>query len=215
MEIIHRFNGAILKTVEADNLCVADLRVANLRVADLRGADLCGANLCGADLRGADLRGADLCKANLCGANLRGADLCGADLREADLREADLRRADLCAADLRRADLRAANLHGADFHGANLRGAYLSWRSHELMAELISQEAGNDLGLLSFAGLVVIQKRDNWCWGQFLALREHAIFGPLLQRSLEILSAYVREGDGSPECVRSIAASQRQKAETA
>ena len=67
--------GAVLRTVDADTL-----RVANLFGADLRGADLSGADLSGANLFGADLRGADLSEADL-----RGADLFGADLRWANL----------------------------------------------------------------------------------------------------------------------------------
>ncbi len=56
--IKNRWNGNVIKNIDA---------------ANLRGADLRGANLCDADLRGANLRGADLCDANL-----RGADLCDA-----------------------------------------------------------------------------------------------------------------------------------------
>jgi hypothetical protein len=82
------------------------------------------------------------------------------------------------------------------------------------MAELICQGAVDDLGLLSFAGLVLIQRRNDWCWSEFLALRDHAVFGPLLQRSLEILAGYMVNGDDSPECVRQIATSQHQTAET-
>lgn len=43
IEIKHRYTGAIIHTVDAD---------------DLSGADLSGADLCGADLSGANLRGA-------------------------------------------------------------------------------------------------------------------------------------------------------------
>ena len=67
---IKNLSGAVIKTVDANNLRNADLRGADLYGADLRGADLRGANLRGADLRGADLRGADLSRANLYGADL-------------------------------------------------------------------------------------------------------------------------------------------------
>ena len=85
IEIKHEETGAVLHTVDADNL----------RGADLRGADLSMADLCWADLRGADLSRADLSGANLRGADLRWADLSGADLSMADLRAANLRGADL------------------------------------------------------------------------------------------------------------------------
>ena len=88
-EIKHRFNGAVLFSLECDSLklCVeaAVKSGAYLGGADLIDADLVGAYLRGADLRGADLGGADLEGADLEGAYLRGAYLRGANLRGADL----------------------------------------------------------------------------------------------------------------------------------
>ena len=104
IQILNRWTGAIILTVDAPNL-----RGANLRYADLRDADLQDA-----DLRKADLRYADLRCADLQGADLRYANLRCADLRYANLRKADLRCADLQDADLRYADLQRANLQGAD-----------------------------------------------------------------------------------------------------
>jgi hypothetical protein len=84
-EIKNRFSGAVLFSLETENLKLAiETAVkagADLRGADLRGADLRDTYLRGADLRGADLRGADLRGADLCGADLCGADLCGAKIR--------------------------------------------------------------------------------------------------------------------------------------
>ena len=85
IQILSRWTGAIILTVDAPNL-----RYANLRGANLRGADLQGANLRGADLRDADLQRA----------NLQGADLQRANLRDADLQRANLRGATLHGADL-------------------------------------------------------------------------------------------------------------------
>ena len=95
IEIKHRWTGATLRTVDAENLSGAnlsgaDLRSAYLRNADLSGANLSGANLSGANLRNANLSDADLRNADLSGAYLRNAYLSGADLRSADLRNADL-----------------------------------------------------------------------------------------------------------------------------
>ena len=96
IKIYNRFDGALIREFDVDNmldanmrgadLLDANMRGANMRGADLRGADLRGANLLDADLRGANLRGADLICADLIGANLIGADLRGADLRGANLR---------------------------------------------------------------------------------------------------------------------------------
>ena len=86
MQILHRFNGKVLKEIEGDSLSNANLRDANLGYANLINANLGYANLSGADLRSANLSGA-----NLRGANLSGANLSGANLRSADLRSADQR----------------------------------------------------------------------------------------------------------------------------
>jgi hypothetical protein len=66
IEIRDRWTGAVIKAVEGDTLCGADLRGADLYGADLRGADLRGADLYNTNLRGADLYGANLCGADLC-----------------------------------------------------------------------------------------------------------------------------------------------------
>ena len=104
IEIKNRFTGAVLKIVDAANLCKANLYKADLYKADLSGADLYKANLSWANLNGA----------NLSGANLRGANLSGADLYKANLSGADLSGANLCEANLSGANLRWANLSGAD-----------------------------------------------------------------------------------------------------
>ena len=112
---------------------------------------------------------------------------------------------------LRGANLSTADLSRADLRGAYLRRAKLAWSSHDLMAHLIQLAAADDLGLQSFAGLVLI--RRDLCWPDFLALHDHAVFSPLLQRSLEILAGYIVDGDGAPDCVRQIADSRRQTTE--
>lgn len=109
--------------------------------------------LSGADLSYADLRYADLRAANLYGANLRYADLRDADLRYADLRYADLRCADLCAANL---------------HHAALRGAKINWNSHNLIAEILRQNAREDIEKLQIPGLIILLK--DRCWDYFLKL---------------------------------------------
>ena len=54
IEIKNRFTGAVLKIVDAANLCKANLYKADLYKADLSGADLYKANLSWANLNGAD-----------------------------------------------------------------------------------------------------------------------------------------------------------------
>ena len=109
------------------------------------------------------MRDADLQHANLRYANLRYADLRYADLRYADLRYADLRGADLRDADLQHANLRYANLYDAD-----LRGAKINWNSHNLIAEILRQNAREDIEKLQIPGLIILLK--DRCWDYFLKL---------------------------------------------
>ena len=89
-EIKHKTTGAVLHTVDADNLSGANLSWANLSDADLSWANLRSADLRWADLSGANLSWANLSDADLSGANLSGANLSGANLSWANLSEADL-----------------------------------------------------------------------------------------------------------------------------
>jgi uncharacterized protein YjbI with pentapeptide repeats len=155
--------------------------------ANLRGADLSGADLSGADLRDANLRGAYLSDADLTGTNLTGAYLSGADLSRADLSRANLSGADLSRANLSGADLSRANLFGAD-----LSGAAINWNSHDLIAELLRQAAGESWQRRALAGLILVSR--DWCWKEFLAL-EH----PEQEWALDVLRQYVTDGDGAPD----------------
>ena len=146
----------------------ADLRGANLRSANFKGADLSSANLFRADFRIADLRGANLEGANLFHADLFRADLRGANLRSANFKGADLSSANLFRADFRIADLRGADFRSADLRGANLRGANLDWQSHQLLSQILFDNAGTDVQKRQFAGLIRISM--DWCWDDFAKL---------------------------------------------
>jgi hypothetical protein len=125
IEIRRRERGEVLRRVDADSLCNADLSDANLMDADLTGANLTGANLTDAHLEGAYLAGANLTDAELTRARLFAADLTDADLTGARLQSTDLRFADLSGAVLSRANLFGANLNGAKLTGADLTNADL------------------------------------------------------------------------------------------
>jgi uncharacterized protein YjbI with pentapeptide repeats len=176
MSELKRIDGTLIATgrdllsVIYENL--ADLRGANLGEANLRGANLGLANLLGADLRGANLLGADL----------RGADLRGADLGWADLRGADLGWADLGWADL---------------GWAELRGADINWQSHDLISELLRQNAGANLDRLKIAGLLLVC-RDK-CWNWFLAQND-----PETEWALGVLRKYVKGNDVAPDVLRAL-----------
>lgn len=151
-------SGTLLMKVGA-NLHGANLSLANLSGAYLIVADMSWANLSGADLSWAYLRGANLCRAELIGANLSWANLVGAKLSLANLIGANL-----SGANLRRTELIGANLSGADLSGANL-----NWQSHDLIAEILRQAAGNRPQRRALAGLILISR--DWCWEEFLGLR--------------------------------------------
>lgn len=143
--------------------------------------DLCEADLFNADLSGADLSEANLSRANLIEANLEGADLEGAYLRGAYLTRVNLTGANLTEADLYRAYL----------YRANLTGATLTFRSRELLSEILRQAAADDIEKLKLAGLVLMQR--HWCWQHFLVLND-----PLRGWALDELARWHVEGDNAP-----------------
>jgi len=119
----------------------------------------------------------------------------------ADLRGANLRGANLSGG----AYLRGANLSGANLRGANLSGATkIAWQSHALIAELLLREAGNDhtdravVERRAFAGLIAVS--TDWCWGTWAELRER--YPNVTSWALDVLAAFVVDGDGAPEIIR-------------
>ena len=77
-------------------------------------------------------------------------------------------RANLSRANLSWANLSGANLSWVDLFGANLSGANLSWQSHDLLAEILRREAGDDIKRRSFAGLILVSR--DWCWATWIKL---------------------------------------------
>jgi uncharacterized protein YjbI with pentapeptide repeats len=160
------------------------------RAANLRGAYLYEANLTGANLYEANLYEANLYEANLTEANLTEANLTGANLDRANLREAYLREANLTGA-----NLTGANLTGAYLYEANLDGAVINWQSHDLIAEILRQAAGDNVQRRMVAGLVLVSR--DWCWDKFLALDM-----PERAWALDTLAAFVRDDDNAPAVLR-------------
>ena len=80
----------------------------------------------------------------------------------------------------------------ANLFGADLSGAAINWNSHDLIAELLRQAAGESWQRRALAGLILVSR--DWCWKEFLAL-EH----PEQEWALDVLRGYVREGDGAPD----------------
>jgi hypothetical protein len=173
---------------------------AYLRGADLRGADLTEADLTRADLRGADLTRADLTEADLTRADLRWANLRGANLRGANLRWADLTRANLTEADLTEADLTEADLRWANLRGANLRGAEINWQSHDLVFEILLNEAGDDIEKRVLAGVIISNRQ--LCWEEFMKLREPIVTKDQRKWVLYTLAKYVTDGDDAPKVLK-------------
>ena len=119
-------------------------------------------------LAGTGGKRADLSYARLCWADLRGAYLSRAKLRGADLYKADLSSANLSDANLSDADLCWANMRGAYLSRAKLRDANMNWQSHDLLAEVLRQAAGDNADRRMLAGLVLVSR--DWCWKEFMAL---------------------------------------------
>jgi len=102
----------------------------------------------------------------------------------------------LIGADLTGADLTYAFFVDATLTAADLTNARLNWTSHDLLAEILRQAAGKDVGRLEVAKLVAHRRR--WCWEGFLLLNH-----PQAEWALGVLAGYVQPDDDAPDCVRS------------
>lgn len=99
--------------------------------------------------------------------------------------------------DLGGADLGGAYLGGAYLRGAYLRGATLNWQSHEVIAEVLRQAAGDDIKRRMLAGLIIVS--PELCWREFLALD----IDPALRGwALAELRQWVKDGDNPPDTLR-------------
>ncbi len=114
----------------------------------------------------------------------------------ANLRGADLRGTYLCGANLRAVDLRGAYLCGANLRAANIRDTIIEWQSHDLIAELLMQAAGDQVDRRCIAGLVLVSR--DWCWDDFAEKLTNA------QRTWAVsaLRPRIKPGDGAPKVLR-------------
>lgn len=117
--------------------------------------------------------------ANLAHKSLRFANFQRATLRGTDNPEIPGRSAgavfnfsDLSGADFRGADLTQASFHRANLIGAKFDGARLNYFDHDLVSEILRQNAGDDLDKLHISGLILLQR--DWCWHQFRSLNHPA-----------------------------------------
>src|SRR5262245_17005104 len=89
-----------------------------------------------------------------------------ASLHEAvEANKAKLVGAKLVGAKLVGAYLGGANLAGADLGRANLGRANLGRASHDIIAEILRRDSGEDCHKRAVAGLVLISR--DWCWDRF------------------------------------------------
>ena len=187
VEIKTRFTGEVICSGEtiakaaasSANLNFANLSSANLRFANLSFSDLSFANLSSANLRFANLSFSDLSFANLSSANLNFANLSSANLRSANLSFADLS---------------SANLRYADLSSADLRSARISWRSHDLISEILKRSSGDDIAKLKVAGLILVCREK--CWSEFLSICD-----PLSEWAIDVLRGWIVDGDDHPKCL--------------
>src|SRR5579863_10460687 len=120
--------------------------------------------------------------------SLVSADLCNADLSNANLYNANLR-----YADLRNADLRYADLSYANFYNANLYNVIINWNSHDLLAEILRQNAVNDKQRM-LAGFIIMSR--NLCWKELFSTKA-AILSEK-KWVIEVFKKYETEGNRIP-----------------
>jgi uncharacterized protein YjbI with pentapeptide repeats len=199
------FNDAKLtgaSFVEA-NLAGASFDACNLRRACFSRANLTNANFHLANLTEANLNYA---QASLAGFHYANLDRCNAyrlqaskasfirtravmmDASSSNFSEADLMDSLFTGTDFGFSDFRQANFTGcclvrACITEVKLDGATIEWTSHDLIAEILRQEAGDDIEKQKIAGFILINRGK--CWRDFLQIDD-----PLKSWALEVLSKY-------------------------
>jgi uncharacterized protein YjbI with pentapeptide repeats len=129
-----------------------------------------------------------------------------ANLRYANLQSADLQSANLRYANLQSANLQFAHLHSADLHSANLNYAHLTWKSHDLLAEILSRAAGDNTDRRKIAGLVLVSR--DWCWEEFELMLADATNQELSAWVRSVLWPLGTEQSPAPTCLRPVPVSQ-------
>ena len=89
----------------------------------------------------------------------------------------------------------AAVKSNANLDGANLRGAKSIWQSHDIIAEILRREAGDDIEKRKLVGLILVSR--DWCWKDFL---QHA--DPLKPWAINVLREFGKDDETMPAKLR-------------
>ena len=174
------------------------------------------------DFRCRDFSSTNFHRAIFVRTNLAGATMSCSNFYESDFTEASLERAYLSCADCHGANftnaiLDGANLANADFSGCdftgaslvntylptcNLDGAVLNWDSHDLVAEVLRREAGNDPWKLRIAGAILVHRYDKWFDGLPWYCGPGEDGENCYQWATDMLTLHVVDGDNAPAVLR-------------
>lgn len=124
------------------------------------GADLPHLNVSGGDMYCLQLTNSIIHWGNFIHCEMGGSDLSYNDFKTVSFNRADLQWVNFTGSDLSRVDFAGANLYDV-----KLQWTILNWKSHDLLAEILRQAAGNDVAKLEIAGLVLIHR--GWCWAHY------------------------------------------------
>lgn len=162
-------------------------------VCEAPSPTLWNANLAYADLSGIDCVNLDLSYAELTGADFTRANLPEVNFHNAVIKEANFYHANLRFATLSGADLRYSNFDYAELTGAIFTDAIIEWESPEILTEILRLKARGNMRRLKTAGVWLLQR---WSLTRFLEFDD-----PETDWVVEVLSAYVKNRDYSPEAV--------------
>jgi uncharacterized protein YjbI with pentapeptide repeats len=106
------------------------------------------------------------------------------DFTNANIRDCCFRKADLERSNFSGAKLQACNTAGAYVYNTVLEGTMLPETSHEFMAEVLRQAAGDDIEKVKVAAYIAFN--ENKCWSDFLAIND-----PLKDWAVSVVKKYV------------------------
>lgn len=128
---------------------------------------------------------------------LEGVSFAYSDLEQAKFRNINSRGISFYYSDLSYSKFENVNLYGCLFTHANLYNIRLidctiDWTSHDIVAELLRQEANGDIEKIKIAGAVLLSRHK--CWKDLMKVAKQEDY----EWALEVLSKYATESNPLP-----------------
>ena len=101
------------------------------------------------------------------------------------------------------ADFQDVELFGSKLFGSTLDNIDVGWSSHQLIAEILRQAAGDDVGKLGLAGIVY--QHHHKCWDSFISMKH-----PDTVWALRLLAKRIKDDSTPPNLLLEYASKEKE-----